>query len=169
MRSVLSWIAGGVLAFLLTAGSFLLLASLATGPSESSLSPRSVPERSGSALDLRFDEDELADLPGAEDQSLSVSVVNEGAETLEEVNVILEVSSEDTSLADPRYHRATVEELAPAESAAVEFDLDLSAPERTSPAEAPRTVLEVRASTPGGVSAVRTAILPPPSGPVRER
>lgn len=169
MRSVLSWVAGGVLAFLLTAGSFLLLASLATGPSESSLPPGSAPERSGSSLELWFDQDELAALPAAEDQGLSVTVVNEGAETLEEVNVTLKASSEDTSLASARYHRAAIESLAPAESATVEFELDLPSGEKGSPAEAPRTVLEVRASTPRGASAVRTAILPPPSGPARGR
>lgn len=169
MRGVLSWVAGGVLAFLLTAGSFLLLASLATGPPESSLPTRTAPERSGSSLELWFDQDELAALPAAEDQRLSVTVVNEGTEPLEEVNVTLKASSEDTSLASARYHRATIESLAPAESATVEFRLDLPSPETTSPAEAPRAVLEVRASTPRGVSAVRTAILPPPSGPARGR
>jgi hypothetical protein len=81
------------------------------------------------------------------------------------VNLTLEVSSENTALSDARYYRETVDELAAGKSTIVPFYLDLSPPEvstlaTTAVPEPPRTIVEVRATTPTGVSATKTAILP---------
>jgi hypothetical protein len=165
VREAVLWASGAVLAFLVTAGAFLLLANLGTGPSVKSLPPESQPAHSGPALELNLDEEELASLHPLPDQRLRVGVKNSGNEDLTEVHLTLEVSSENTALSDASYYRDTVDTLAAGTSTVVPFNLDLSAHEGTSsmaPAvpEPPRTIVEVRATTPTGVSAVRTAILP---------
>jgi hypothetical protein len=165
VREALLWVSGAALAFLITAGAFLLLANLGTGPSEKSLPPESQPAQSGPALELNLHEEELASLEALPDQRLRVGVENSGDEVLTDVQLTLEVSSENTSLSAPRYYRHTVKILTAGESTVVPFNLDLSAKEGTSsvaPAapEPPRTIVEIRASTPTGVSAVKTAILP---------
>ncbi len=165
MREALFWVSGAVLAFFVTAGAFLLLANLGTGSSEKSLALDPRPARSGPALELDLDEGELASLRALPDQRLEVGVKNLSDEDLRDVHLTLEVSSENTALSNARYYRETVDTLAAERDRSVSFDLDLSAPEGTSSAppavpEPPRTILEVRASTPTGVSAVKTAILP---------
>jgi hypothetical protein len=165
VREAVLWASGAALAFLVTAGAFLLLANLGTGPSVKSLPPESQPANSGPALELDLDEEELASLQALPDQRLQVRVKNSGDEDLADVHLTLEVSSENTALSDARYYRDTVDTLAAGKSTVVPFYLDLSAKEGTSsmaPAapESPRTIVEVRATTPTGVSAVRTAILP---------
>jgi hypothetical protein len=117
---------------------------------------------------LNLDEAELASLRALPDQRLKVGVKNAGEEDLRDVHLTLEVSSENTALSNARYYRETVGSLAAGRAAAVRFNLDLSAPEGNGPAvpagpEQPRTILEVRATTPTGVSAVKTAVLPPRS------
>lgn len=167
MREFLYWLAGAMLAFGLAAGAFLLLADLLAGPPDASLAPETRPAGvPQGGLDLRLDEEGLAGLESARDQPVELAVANEGDEPLREVNLTLVASSEDTSLASARYYRAKVEDLEPGRSAPVVFTADLSSPtpEATDAAGAPqeaRTILEVRATTPGGASAVRTAILPP--------
>jgi hypothetical protein len=98
-----------------------------------------------------------------------VGVENSGDEDLSDVNLTLEVSSENTALSDARYYRETVDTLAAGGSTTVRFYPNLSEEQGTIPTavpEPPRKILEVRATTPTGVSAVKTAVLPPPrSGP----
>ncbi|MGH3146467.1 MAG: hypothetical protein ACRDTR_11770 [Rubrobacter sp.] len=164
MKEMALWISGAALAFLVTASAFLLLASLATVPSEKSLAPEPPSSRSGLELDLH--EERLASLRAVPDQVLEVEVENEGTEDLSDVHLILGVSSENTALPDFRYYRRAVEKLPAGESATIRIPFDLSSSERTPPApsvapEPSRKVLEVRASTPEGVTEIRTAILPP--------
>ena len=163
MRESALWVSGAALAFLVTAGAFLLLANLGTGPSEKSLPPDPQPTRSGPALELNLDEEELASLRPLPEQRFEVGVENPGDEALSDVNLTLELSSENTALSDARYYRRSVDELEAGRSVTVNFYLDLSAQEDTSLAvipEAPRKILEVRATTPTGVSAIKTVILP---------
>ena len=165
MREAVLWVSGAALAFFVTAGAFLLLANLGTGPSEKSLAPDPRPARSGPALELNLDEGELAALHALPDQRFEVGVKNPGDKDLRDVHLTLEVSSENTALSNAHYYRETVDTLAAGRAVAVPFDLDLSTPEGTSLAvpavpEPPRTIVEVRATTPTGVSAVKTAILP---------
>ena len=170
MREAVLWISGAALAFLVTAGAFLLLANLGTGPSEKSLAPDPRPAASGPALELNLDEGELASLRALPDQRFEVGVQNLGDEDLKDIHLTLEVSSENTALSNARYYREAVGPLAAGRAVAAHFDLDLSAPEGTGQAvpagpEPPRTILEVRATTPTGVSAVKTAVLPQRSAP----
>ena len=163
MREAALWISGAALAFFVTAGAFLLLANLGTGPSEESLPPDPQPAESGPALELNLDEDQLASLRALPDQRFEVGVENPGDEDFSDVNLALEVSSENTALSDARYYRETVDTLAAGGSATVRFYLDLSEGESTIPAavpEPPRKILEIRATTPTGVSAVKTVVLP---------
>jgi hypothetical protein len=168
VREAALWISGAALAFFVTAGAFLLLANLGTGPSVESLPPDPQPTESGSALELNLDEDQLASLRALPDQRFEVGVENAGDEDLSDVSLTLEVSSENTALSDARYYRETVDTLAAGRSVTVRFYLDLSEGETTIPAavpEPPRKILEIRATTPTGVSAVKTAILPPRPAP----
>jgi hypothetical protein len=163
VREAALWVSGAALAFFVTAGAFLLLANLGTGPSEESLPPDPQPAMSGPALELSLDEDKLASLDALPDQRLELGVENPGDEDLSDVNLTLEVSSENTALSDARYYRETVDTLAAGRSVTVRFYLDLSEGEGTNlvaAPEPPRKIVEVRATTPTGVSAVKTAILP---------
>ena len=163
MREAALWVTGAALAFFVTAGAFLLLANLGSGPSEQSLPPDPQPARSGSALELNLDEGELASLQALPEQRLELRVENPGDEDLSEVNLTLEVSSENTALSNARYYQRTVEKLGAGGNVTVSFNLDLSSPEDPNPVavpEEPRKILEVRATTPTGVSAIKTAILP---------
>jgi len=167
MRDIVFWLSGAALAFLITAGAFLLLANLATAPSEKSLTPDKAPGGPGHTVDLKLDTERLASLEPLPDQSLDLVVENEGGERLSDVNVTLIVSSENTALSDSRFYRQTVEKIPAGGTANVRFEFDLSASER--PVERPtaaipepaRKILELRATTPEGNSTVRTVILPP--------
>jgi hypothetical protein len=167
VRGIVLWISGAALAFFVTAGAFLLLANLASAPSDKSLTPGSSSGGSRPALDLSLDEGRLASLRPLPGQSLDLMVKNEGNKQLSDVNVTLGVSSENTSLPDSRYYRQTVQKLPQSDAATVHFEFDLSAQEqpvaRPSAAvpEPSRKILEIRATTPDGVSTVRTVILPP--------
>jgi hypothetical protein len=166
VREAALWISGAALAFFVTAGAFLLLANLGTGPPETSLPPDPRPAESGPALELRLDEDRLASLRALPGQELELGVSNPGDEDLSNVNLTLEVSSENTAFPDTRYYRRTLDGLAAGSSDTVRFYLDLSAREGTTGSsssavpEPPRKILEVRATTPEGVSAIKTAIVP---------
>lgn len=167
MREIVFWISGAAVAFFITAGAFLFLANLANAPSDKSLTPDPSSRESGPALTLSLDEDRLAALRPLPGQSLDLVVKNEDNERLSDVNVTLGVSSENTALPDSRFYRQTVEKLPPGKTATVHFEFDLSALEQpvarphAAVPEPSREILEVRATTPSGVSAVRTAILPP--------
>jgi hypothetical protein len=164
VREAVFWVSGAAVAFFITAGAFLLLANLGTGPSEKNLPAEPGPDESGPELELNLDQDQLAALTALPGQRLDVTVENVGDEDLSDVNLTLEVSSENTAHSDARYYRKTVEKLAAGKSTVVPFYIDLSTPGAalTVPdtPESPRTIVEVRATTPEGVSAVKTAILP---------
>lgn len=162
VRGIAPWVLGSILAFVITSGAFLLLANLGTEPSEVRLEPRQPPPKSDSSLELDLDEERLASLNASRNQSITLNVRNGGGVDLSTVNLTVEVYSEDTSLPEARRYRKTIEGLDSGESAEVEFDLNLSPPETTnsySGTEPPRTIIEVRATTPDGVSAIRTAVL----------
>jgi hypothetical protein len=167
MRDILFWLSSAVLAFLVTAGAFLLLANLAIAPSEKSLTPGQTPGGSGGTVDLELDTERLASLEPLRDESLDLVVENEGGERLSDVNVTLSVSSENTALSDSRFYRRTVEMIPAGGAADVRFEFDLLPPEQPEarpPAatqEPSRDILELKATTPEGNSTVRTVILPP--------
>jgi hypothetical protein len=167
MRDLVFWLSGAALAFLLTAGAFLLLANLATVPSEKSLRPDHTPGGSGPTIDLELDRERLASLRPLPDQSLDLVVENEGPKQLSDVNVTLIVSSENTALSNSRFYRQTVEKIPAGGAASVRFEFDLEVPEQqvarppAASREPSREILELRATTPEGNSTVRTVILPP--------
>lgn len=165
MRGVALWASGAALAFFVTAGAFLLLANLATGSSEENLSPDAGPGKPGAALDLDLNRRQLDSLGVGQGQKLRLAVQNEGDRDFSDVNLTLEVSSGNTALPETRYYRHNIQTLETGETRSVEFVLDLSETESTNtptpaaPSE-PQRILEIRATTPEGVSAVRTAIVP---------
>jgi hypothetical protein len=171
MRDIIFWLSGAALAFLVTAGAFLLLANLATAPSEKRLNPDQARGGSGQSVDLILDREQLASLRDRPNQSLALVVENEGGEQLSDVNVTLSVFSENTALSDPRYYRQTVEKVPTGEAASVPFEFDLLVREEpganlpTANPEPSREILEIRATTPEGNSTVRTVILPPEALP----
>jgi hypothetical protein len=164
VREAALWVSGAALAFFITAGAFLLLANVGTGPSEKNLPADPGTGKSGPDLELNLGEGTLTTLAPLPGQRFDLTVENVGSEDLSDVSLTVEVSSENTALSDARYYRKTVEELAAGESITVPFYLDLSTPQAglTVPEapEPPRTIVEARAATPKGVSAVKTAILP---------
>ena len=172
MRSVALWILGSLVAFLATAGAFLLLASIGGGSATSDPIPRfepSAPESPGPTLVLKLPEDRLEGLKRDPGQRLAVDVENGGDEELPSVNLALVVASENTAQPRARYYWGTAEKLAPGEAATVEFEIDLSPPVPAEGSEdgpgtgsqEEREMLEIRATTPEGDSAVKTAVLAP--------
>jgi hypothetical protein len=165
VKDVAIWLSGAALAFFLTAGAFLLLANLATVPSEKSLAPGQHEAGSQPAVELGLDAEQLASLRPLPDQNLDLVVKNEGGRPLSDVNLTLSVSSENTALSNSRYYRQTVEQVKVGGTANVRFGFDLSEPEQRvtgRPASEPaRTILEIKATTPDGISTVKTVILPP--------
>ena len=164
MRDAALWAAGAALAFFLTAGAFLLLANLATSPAAEDLPAAPARGETGPALDLDLNRDRLASLESAPDQELLLTVENAGGKDFSNVNLTLEASSEDTANPRSRYYRRTLRDLKAGERVEVGFLLDLSKPPEGSAAptasEERSEILEIRATTPEGVSEVRTAILP---------
>ena len=169
MRGVAVWFSGATLAFLLTAGIFLLLANLATIPTEKSLEKSLAPEppeaASSPVVELNLNADQLASLKPEPDQSLDLRVRNEGDTPLTNLNVTLRVFSENTALSGSRYYRQMVEKVPANRTADVPFGFNLSEPKQRvtgRPASEPaREILEVKATTPGGISTTKTVILPP--------
>jgi hypothetical protein len=165
MRGMAVWASGAALAFFLTAGAFLLLASLATVPSEKSLTPDPPEVASQPTVGLTLDPGQLASLKPEKDQSLDLSLSNESGTPLTHVNVTLSVSSENTALSVSRYYRHTVEKLPESGTTDIRFGFDLSEPRQRvtgRPASEPaREILEVKATTPEGSSTTKTVILPP--------
>ncbi len=161
MREAAFWLCGAALAFFVTAGAFLFLANLGTAPSDERLKPNPQPAASGAQLDLALDEDQLASLEASSQGRVGLIVSNTGDESLSEVNLTVEVSSENTALPDTRYYRDTIPNLPAGESQSVDFDLVLPARKSTGlNPDAPHQILEFRAATPEDVTAVKTAILP---------
>ena len=167
MRDIIFWLSGAALAFLVTAGAFLLLANLATAPSEKRLNPDQARGGSGQSVDLILDREQLASLRDRPNQSLALVVENEGGEQLSDVNVTLSVFSENTALPNFRHYRQTVQKIPAGEAARVRFEFDLLVREEpvarppTANPEQSREILEIKATTPEGNSTVRTVILPP--------
>ena len=161
MRGAALWAAGAALAFLLTAGAFLVLANLATGSSAENLPAAPAQGRPGRALDLDLNRDRLASLEPSTGQELLLTVENAGDRPFSSVNLTLEASSGDTANPDSRYYRQTVRDLKPGQQRDVRFPIDLSDPPAASSTPDDRSkILEIRATTPEGVSEVRTAIVP---------
>ena len=167
MSSVALWLLGTSAAFLATAGAFLLLTNHNSNPATNDPIPRA--ETSGPqdpaapALVLELSKDRLEELRRQPGQKLTLLVENEGDQELSNVELALGVVSENTAHPQARYYQETLEQLAPKESATVEFEIDLSPPESGEPDPDPqaREILEARATTPGGASAFKTAVLSP--------
>lgn len=161
------WVAGTVAAILVTAGAFLLLASLSTASPERLEFPTR-PSEPDQPLQLNIDEEQLSSLSGEPGQTISVEVSNEGEGILSEVNVTVEVLSEETSITAVRDYQTTVHRLGAGESATTELEVDLSplasrGGEGQAPSgelDLPRKLVEVRAATPEGDPVVRTVVLP---------
>lgn len=166
-RDVILWLSGAAIAFFITAGAFLLLANAGEGPAQQSLEPESPSTGSGPALELSLDRDRLLSMPPLPQQEMDVEVINAGREGLQKINVTIRVFSEDTTLPEARYYRKELELLAPGESATAAFAVDLSPFEETTEEDSKRArkIIEVRATTPSGISAVRTVILPSEAAP----
>ncbi len=172
MRGVALWTLGAAVAFLATAGAFLLLANLGGGLTVSDGPiPQADPSKaqdSKPTLVLELPEDRLEGLERKPGQRLALDVENGGDEEFPSVDLTLDVTSGDTAQPRKRSYRETVEQLAPNEPATVEFEIDLSPPLPAASREAPagadsqsREILEVRATAPEGASAVKTAVLAP--------
>lgn len=167
MRGILIWGVGAMLAFLVTAGAFLVLANLSSSLSTRSVAPTPAPSNSAPLLRMNLSEASLEELEKAADQTLPLSVDNTGESTLSNISLTMRVTSENTAQPRARYYRATIKELEAGASKTVRFTLDLSAPKpsdsprpTSSDLPEPRSVLEVQATTPEGISAVKTAVLP---------
>ena len=107
--------------------------------------------------------EELEREPG---QRLTLDLENGGEEELVDVNLTLDVVSENTARPHARSYWERLERLAPDETASVEFEVDLSPPVpvgEPNPGTEPqyREILEARATASGGVSDVKTAVLAP--------
>jgi hypothetical protein len=169
VRGVALWTLLTSLAFLVTAAAFLLLASLG-GDSESAPIPRADPSetRERPILSLRIPEDQLERLEREAGQRLTLDLENRGEEDLADVTLSLDVVSENTARPHARSYRETLEQLAPGETASVEFEIDLSPPDPAgargfTPGAEPqyREIIEARASASGDASDVKTAVLAP--------
>ena len=172
MKGVALWSVGAIVAFLATAGAFLLLANLLGNPAASDPIPPADPSRTqGSEPTLLLDlpEDRLERLEKKPGQRLALDVENGGDEELPRVDLTLDATSGNTARPRKRSYWETVGTLASGESTTVEFEIDLSPQmpaegREANPAGAdpqPREVLEAKATTPEGASAVKTAVLVP--------
>jgi len=122
-------------AFLLTASAFLRLANFVSDPATSDSITRAEPSEAQNttpALVLELPQNRLEELKRGPGQKLALDVENGSAEELSDVTLALDVVSDDT--ANPRaryrarYYQEVIEKLVPAETATVEFDIDLSPP-----------------------------------------
>ncbi len=167
MRGVISWFSAAAVAFLVTAGAFLLLANLGGDQTQDQRISKPQPTQSGPTLKMELQGSELEALEQAPGQFLEVQVSNNGSQPISGVNTTVKVSSENTSISETRLYRADVAKLKADETKTVEVEVDLSSFEAPvgnvpdSSIEPPRTILEFRATTPRGASAVKTAILSP--------
>ncbi len=169
MRGVALWALLTSVAFLMTAAAFLLLASLGGDPDNAPIPRADVSEtRENPTLSLKIPEDQLEELAKEPSQRLTLDLENGSEEELVDVNLALDVVSENTAQPRVRSYRETLEQLAPGETASVELEIDLSSPipsgtRESNPGVEPqyREILEARASASGGASDVKTAVLAP--------
>ncbi len=175
MRDIVLWALGGLLAFLATAGAFLLLANFGDGARESDPIPRAKPSTSPDLepppvpLVMTLPEDQLEGLQRRPGQRLTLNVENGSDEELPIVELTLDVVSENTARPNKRSYQQTLGPLAPGEAIEAEFEIDLSLsmPAGTRGKANPssegqaREILEVQATTPEGASAIKTAVLAP--------
>jgi hypothetical protein len=171
VKGVALWALGAVAAFLATAGAFLLLANLGGGAAASDPIPRAEPSEAqdpGPTLVLELFEDQLEELEREPGQKLTVGVENVGDEEFSSVDLTLDVTSGNTVQPHTRSYQKTIEQIAPNESTTAEFEIDLSPPippedgeGSTGPDSQTREILEAKATTPEGASAIKTAVLAP--------
>ncbi len=165
MKGGVLWVLGTSAAFLATAGAFLLLANLGSGAATSDPIPRAEPwgtKDPNPILRLQLPQDRLEALERGPSQRLALYVENGGEEELNNVVLTLDVASENTAHPRTRQYQETLAKLAPHETAAVEFEIDLSPPippENRKVDLQSREILEVEATTSEGASAVKTAVL----------
>jgi hypothetical protein len=175
--AVLLWVSGAAVAFLATAGAFLLLASLATrpeppGPDASRIPNPGATSRATGGVFVEIDEGSLAGLRAAPDQQLAVNVRNTGDAELSRVRVDLAVFPAGSPAGTPpRTYREEVGEVLPGRPMEVGFDVDLSPPEANGARTGEeRPYLEVRASSEAGSGNdsgsvdVKTVVLAPRGG-----
>jgi uncharacterized membrane protein len=161
VKNALLWLSGAALAFFVTASAFLVLANLGSGLSERKLPQSSRSEENPLPLSLKLEESRLSSLRARPGQKLSVEVINRGEKDLREIELDVEVSSENTAAPDTRRYETNIESLAAGESRTVDFDVDLSPGERVpGSSEPPRSIIEVRATTSGRMTVFRTVVLP---------
>jgi len=164
MRGTGLWVLGASVAFLVTAAAFLLLANLGSEPTSDPI-PQAVPsapESISPTLALELPEYRVERLERGPGQRLALDVQNGSDKELPIVNLTLVVTSENTLRPRPRYYWAATENLVPGATATVEFEIDLSPPisvESSFDLQERRDILEIRATTPEGDSAVKTAVL----------
>ena len=111
MKGVLLWVMGALTAFLVTAGAFLLLANLGSDAETSDPIPRAEPsetEGSSPTLMLELPQDRLEGLQRGPGQRLTLSVENSGDEELNNVDLTLDVASENTARPPTRQYRETL-------------------------------------------------------------
>lgn len=161
MRGLIFWVSSMALAFLVSAGAFLLLAELGSDLSGRKFSSGPQPENPGPPLVLNIGEEQLKKLESAPNQPLTIGIRNEGSKRLKNISVTLESAPEDTSSPEKHFYQATVKSLPAGEYKTIDFNLDLAFPDNSAKSsEQNLGIVEVRAVTPGGLSAVRTAVLP---------
>lgn len=160
MKGLISWLLGAGVAFFVAAGAFLVLANIGAGNSEQRLPPSPSTDESGPGLKLEVDKKQISSLENSPDQSLTIHAVNSRDKALSKINLTLRVLSEDTSVSKARYYQQEIERLPTGKSTAVDFKVDLSPLNRGAQEEPPpRQIIEVRATTPSGISAVKTMVL----------
>jgi hypothetical protein len=165
MRGVLAWAVATALSFVAAAGMFLLLANMsARSYDEQSLEPRQRSPAPVEGIRIALSKEELASLEQSDGQRLEIGLRNTSGRRLEDVEVRVEVFSENTAVRERRSYGEEVGSLAPGgESARVAVELDLSplSSPRETPPEQPRRIIEVRVSAAGEPPRFKTAILPP--------
>lgn len=167
MRGLVIWGFGSAMAFLVTAGAFLVLANLSNTLPARNADPKPAPPKSTPPLKLELSEVRLKELEKSSGQILPLTVKNKSESALSDISLTMRAISEDTTQPGVRYYRATIKNLSAGASKTVQFKLDLSSPEslesRQTPPDSPepRNILEVQATTPEGISAIKTAVLPP--------
>ena len=166
MRGFSIWLLSAAVAFFLTAGAFLLLANLGSNVSERNRVPGS-PSGSQPLVELILEEDRLSSLRPVQDQRLQFRVKNGSGRSFSQVSVTVRVSSDNTAFGESRYYRVKIDDLKSGQSKPVESRVDLSPfedpgerPDRSAAGDEERIILEVQATTPEGLSSVKTAILP---------